>query len=93
MIFGGSRKVGNGRHARDRYSQKWKKLPHIVVHNTDSKPPIGHAQQPDDIVFTQANVSYVHNPYEDALVITVKVANSLVHLLLVDNRSAINILY
>ena len=32
----------------------------------------------DDIVFTHADTSWVHHPHEDALVITAKVANSLV---------------
>ena len=45
------------------------------------------------IVFTEANVSWVHNPYENALVITAEIANSLIHRLLVDNGSTANILY
>ena len=64
-----------------------------MVHSIDSKPLVGHAPQADDIVFTEADASWVQNPYEDGLVITVEVANSLVHRLLVDSRSAINILY
>ena len=47
----------------------------------------------EDIVFTHADASWVHHPYEDALVIIAEVANSLVHQLLVDSGSAINILY
>ena len=35
----------------------------------------------------------MHHPHENALVITVEVANSLVHQLLVDSGSAVNILY
>ena len=49
--------------------------------------------QPDDIVFTQADASYMHHPYEDVLVITTEVTNSLIHRLLVDSESAVNILY
>ena len=64
-----------------------------MVHTTGFKPPIGYVPQPNDIVFTQADMSWVHNPYEDALVITAEVANSLVHRLPMDNGSAINILY
>ena len=49
--------------------------------------------QPDDIVFTHADASWVHHPHEDTLVITVEVANSLVHRLLVDRGNVVNILY
>ena len=49
--------------------------------------------QLDDIVFSQADTNWVHHPHEDTLVITVEVANSLVHQLLFDRRSTINILY
>ena len=54
---------------------------------------MGYMPQLDDIVFTQADASWVHNPHEDTLVITTKVANSLVHRLLVDSGSAVDILY
>ena len=64
-----------------------------MVHTTGSKPPIGYTPRPDNIVFTQADASWVHNLHEDALVITAEVANSLTHRLLVDNGSAVNILY
>ena len=64
-----------------------------MVHTTGSKPPKGHAPQPDDIVFTEVDTSWVNNPHEDALVITAEVANSLVHQLLVNSRSTVNIMY
>ena len=35
----------------------------------------------------------MHHPYEDALVITVEVSNSLLHRLSVDSTSDVNILY
>ena len=93
MIFGGPRDVRNGRWGRDKYSQKGNKPHQIVVHTTGSKPPIGYAPQPDDIIFTQADASWVHDPYEDALVITAEVVNNLIHQLLVDSGSTVNTLY
>ena len=92
MIFEGPQ-VRSGRRVRDTYAWRAKKLPQTMVCATSSKPLMGHVSQPDDIVFTQADASWVHNPLEDALVITTKVANSLIHRLLVDNGSAVNILY
>ena len=35
----------------------------------------------------------MHHPHEDVLVITTKIANSLIHWLLVDSGSIVNILY
>ena len=58
-----------------------------------SKPPRHYMPQPDDIVFTNTDVRWVHHPYEDALVITAVVATCLVHRLLVDNESIVDILY
>ena len=63
------------------------------MYTTDSKPQRGCMPQPDDIDFAQADRSRVHDLHEDALVITAEVANSLVHQLLVDSESAVNILY
>ena len=62
-----------------------------MVHITGSKPPRGYTTQLEDIVFTQVDASY--HPHEDALVITVEVANSFVHRLLVDNWSIVSTLY
>ena len=35
----------------------------------------------------------MHHPHEDALVLTTKIASSLIHRMLVDNKSVVNILY
>ena len=93
MIFGGPCKVRDSRRTQERYSQKAKRPPQIVVHITGSKPPRGYMSQPDDITFTHDNVSWVHHPHEDGLVITCEVANSLTYQLLVNSGSAVNILY
>ena len=47
----------------------------------------------EDIVFTETDAGWVHHPYEDTLVITTKMANSLIHQVLIDSGSTINILY
>ena len=49
--------------------------------------------KPKDIVITETDASWVHHPHEDALVTTTKIANSLIHRVLVDSGSAVNILY
>ena len=55
--------------------------------------PKGLLAQPDDIVSTQADASWVHHLHEDTLLITIEITNSLIHQLLVDSESAFNILY
>ena len=49
--------------------------------------------KPENIVFTETDASWVHHPYEDALVSATKIANSLTHQVLVDSGSATNVLY
>ena len=49
--------------------------------------------KPEDIVFTETDASWVNHPCEDALVFTAKIANSLIHWVLVDSGSAVNIIY
>ena len=39
------------------------------------------------------DASWVHHSYEDTLVITTKIVNSLIHRVLIDSGSAVNILY
>ena len=45
------------------------------------------------IVFTEIDARWVYLPYEDALVITAKIDNSMIYRVLIDSGSAINILY
>ena len=42
--------------------------------------------KPEDIIFIKTNARWVHHPYKDTLVITAKVANSLIHRVLVNNE-------
>ena len=47
----------------------------------------------EDIVFKETDASWVHHPHEDSLVITTKISNSLIHWVLIDSGSAVNIFY
>ena len=64
-----------------------------MVDVTNAYPTRGIISKSEDIVFTKADVNWVHHPHEDALVFTTKIANSLIHRMLVDYDSAVNILY
>ena len=63
------------------------------MHKAEKHHTINTQQGSKDIIFTEADPKRVHHPHIDALVITVRVANSNVHGMLVDNGSAIDILY
>ena len=91
MIFGGPHEVRSGWRARDIYTKSKKATSGHGAHNWLLAPG-GPCATTNDIVFTKADASWVHNPHENTLVITAKIANSLVHRLLVDNENAVNIL-
>ena len=64
-----------------------------MVHTASIHPTGDATQKPGDIVFTEADANYVHHPHEDALAVTTKIANNIIHRMLVDNGSATNILF
>ena len=64
-----------------------------MVHIINAYPTRGIISKLEDIIFTKTDANWGHHPHEDALVVTTKIANNLVHRMLVDNRSAVNILY
>ena len=77
----------------DIYAQEVRRPPRDMVHTTGIHPAEGTTQKPGDIVFTKADTNWVHHPHEDALVVMAKIANSIIHRMLVDNGSAANILF
>ena len=63
------------------------------MHNVDMRCTKGSQREPENIFFTEADDKWVHHPHIDTLVITVKIANSIVHRMLVDNGKAVNIVF
>ena len=66
--------------------------PQAHVHRTDKRPLKSTQGEHEDIVFTETDSRWVHHPHTDALVITIRVANSNVHRMLIDNGSVVAII-
>ena len=93
MILGRIYKAEKSRCARDKYAQEARYSPRVAVYSTNIYTLEGITSKPEDIVFIKVDMNWVHHLHENALVIMAKIANNLVHRILVDNGSAVNILY
>ena len=92
-IIGGLHMAEDSHSLHNKYANEARNLPQTLVHKADKQLTRNTRQGPEDIVFTEADTKWVHYPYTDILVITVGMANSNVHRMLVDNGSAIDVLY
>ena len=63
------------------------------MHKTDVHSIKDLTRGPENIVFIEVDAKWVHHALTDALVITVRIANNIVHRMLVDNISAANIFF
>ena len=77
----------------DKYAKDAKNPPPVQVHKTEARPTKQARRELEDIVFKEVDARWVHHLHANALVITTRVANSNVHRLMVDDGSAVNILY
>ena len=75
-IIRGPHRAGDSRSACDRYAKEARNPVQALVHKADKHPTRNTEQGPKDIVFTEANAKWVHHPHTNALVITVRMANS-----------------
>ena len=91
-IIGGSHLAGESRNVRDKYSKDAKTLPSTQVYRFEERPTKHTRRELEDIV-CKADARWVHHLHADAPVITPRVANSNVHLLIVDDGSTVDILY
>ena len=92
-IFGGPYEVRRNRNSHDEYAQEARRPPSTLVHRSDVHLIRDTTGESKDIIFIDIDVKCVHYPHTNALVVTVKIANSIIHRILVDNDSATNILF
>ena len=92
-IFRGPCEAGSSHHARDRYAKEVRRPPQALVHKTEVPPTRGIMREPTYIVFMEEDAKWVHHRHIDTLIITIKIANNIIHRMLVDNGSAANILF
>ena len=78
---------------RDKYVKDTKAPPPTHIYKTKESSTKHARRELEDIIFIEADVRWVHHPHADALVITARIANNNIHRLMVDDGSAVDILY
>ncbi|XP_057965270.1 uncharacterized protein LOC131155840 [Malania oleifera] len=86
MIFGGSASGGNSGNARKRYTKQ-------VLSVEKGEPNSKRNRQGEDIIFDSRDEEGVQQPHDDALVLSLLVANYKVRCVLIDNGSSENIMF
>lgn len=92
-IFGGLHIGGESRHSQHKYAWEAWEVPFTNIHNLAQCSVKSFKHENKDITFFESNVSWVHHPHNDTILITVKFGNNNVHCILVDNGSIVDILY
>lgn len=76
----------------DRYAREAKDRPLTNVHHLSQRPPVLFGSEGEDILFSEEDAKWVNHPHADALVVKDEIGPTNVHRVLVDNRSAVNVL-
>ena len=87
MIVGGTATTGSSRKARKTYLKMVQN-----VQLTSSVPKMARRESPI-IGFSEEDARRLHHPYDDALVVSIRVGDYNMHRVLVNNGSSANILY
>ena len=87
MIVRGTATTGSSRKARKTYLKMVQN-----VQLTGSVPKIVRRESPI-LGFSEEDARRLHHPYDDALVISIRIGDYNVHRVLVDNGSSVDILY
>ena len=84
--------AGETREAQNRYLREAKEGLVMTASSLDQRPTKQVRGEVDNITFSEKNARHIRHLHCDALVIKAMVANNNVHMILVDNRSSIDIL-
>ena len=87
MIVGGTATTGSSRKARKTYLKMVQN-----VQLTSSVPKMARRESPI-IGFSEEDARRLHYPYDDALVVSIRVGDYNMHRVLVNNGSSADILY
>ena len=87
MIVGGTTVTGSSKKARKTYLRMVQN-----VQSTGSVPKIARKESPI-IGFLEEDARHLHHPYDDALVVSIRIEDYNMHRVLVDNGSSADILY
>ena len=87
MIVGGTTVTGSSKKARKTYLRMVQN-----VQSTGSVPKIARKESPI-IGFLEEDARHLHHPYDDALVVSIRIEDYNMHRVLVDNGSSVDILY
>ncbi|XP_031255255.1 uncharacterized protein LOC116113251 [Pistacia vera] len=90
IIFGGPHLADNSQGAQERYVGEARHDPMSVM-NTALRPAKVHREE--EITFFEKDAVRLYHPHDDALIITPEIGWCEVHRILVDNGSAVNILF
>ena len=92
-IFGGPHVGGNSKRAQDRYAREARQQPLTNVIHLEQRPQKLQRVPDMDITFTEQDAREVHYPHNDALVIKINCGSTQLWRVLIDNGSAVDILY
>lgn len=93
MIYGRPFITRKSNKSTDRYAREARFAPLTNVLLLEERLQKSSQKECEDIVFTESDACWVHHPHQDALVVTTKVGNSSMHQIMINNDSAVNILY
>ncbi|VFQ89820.1 unnamed protein product [Cuscuta campestris] len=81
---------GNTRGDSASSRRKWKNMVHLAE---EQRPPLPKRKKKEPLIFTDEDYPPVLIPHRDALVVNIEINNVVVHHMLVDTGSSINIMY